>query len=92
MLELLEDGDLANRRARYSFVLVLQSNLLQGHDLVGLLLATLVHLAVGALADLLGALVVGQHAELANGITGESLEVVHWKSFAHNQLVVQCGT
>ena len=56
----LEDCDFADRRSGHSFVFVLETDLLDGDDLVVLRVARLVDDAVGALAELLEGFVLLQ--------------------------------
>ena len=56
VVELLEERHLAQRRARHALVLALELDLLERRDLAGLLVRRDVHLAEGALAELLPAL------------------------------------
>ena len=56
VLQLLEERDLAERRARDALVLALEFDLFERRDLAGLLVRRDVHLTEGALAELLATL------------------------------------
>mmetsp|Transcript_56948 Transcript_56948/g.180181 ORF Transcript_56948/g.180181 Transcript_56948/m.180181 type:complete len:344 (+) Transcript_56948:281-1312(+) len=58
LAEHLQEGDLAKGGGRDALLLHLEAGLLQGHQLAGLAAAGLVHLAIGALPDLLELLVL----------------------------------
>ena len=56
MLQLLEQGHLAQGRARHALILAFELDLLERGDLTGLLVRRDVDLAEGALAELLATL------------------------------------